>query len=100
MKIVFLANERTEVKEARSGDIVAIVGLKDTVTGDTLCDPNNAVILERMDFPSPVIKIAVEPKTKVSPHVLGLTVKALVIHTYSLTSTRPTRRRWVSLSIG
>ena len=64
---MFVANERTEVKEARSGDIVAIVGLKDTVTGDTLCDPNNAVILERMDFPSPVIKIAVEPKTKVSP---------------------------------
>lgn len=59
------ANERTEVKEARAGDIVAIVGLKDTVTGDTLCDPEHAVILERMDFPNPVIKIAVEPKTKV-----------------------------------
>lgn len=53
------------MKEARAGDIVAIVGLKDTVTGDTLCDPDHAVILERMDFPNPVIKIAVEPKTKV-----------------------------------
>jgi elongation factor G len=51
------ANERTEVKEARAGDIIAIVGLKDTTTGDTLCDPQNAVILERMEFPNPVIKV-------------------------------------------
>merc|ERR1719408_225479 len=55
------ANERTEVKKARAGDIVAIVGLKDTTTGDTLCDPNNACILEKMDFPDPVIKVSVEP---------------------------------------
>ena len=52
------ANERTEVKRARAGDIVAIVGLKDTTTGDTLCDPANACILERMDFPAPVIKVS------------------------------------------
>merc|ERR1719392_336085 len=55
------ANDRTEVKEARAGDIVAIVGLKDTTTGDTLSNPDNQVILERMDFPEPVIKVAVEP---------------------------------------
>ncbi|MCI5050594.1 MAG: elongation factor G, partial [Rickettsiales bacterium] len=58
------ANSREDVKEARAGDIVAIAGLKDTTTGDTLCDPNSKVILERMEFPEPVIEIAVEPKTK------------------------------------
>merc|ERR1712070_5500 len=58
------ANDREEVKEARAGDIVALCGLKDTTTGETLCDKDNAVILEKMDFPDPVIKIAVEPKTK------------------------------------
>jgi len=58
------ANSREEIKEARSGDIVALVGFKDTTTGDTLSDPNNQVILERMEFPEPVIEIAVEPKTK------------------------------------
>mmetsp|Transcript_12681 Transcript_12681/g.19094 ORF Transcript_12681/g.19094 Transcript_12681/m.19094 type:complete len:788 (+) Transcript_12681:78-2441(+) len=58
------ANERTEIKTAVAGDIVALVGLKDTTTGETLCDKSNAVILEKMDFPEPVIKVAVEPKTK------------------------------------
>lgn len=58
------ANDRTEIKSAVAGDIVALVGLKDTTTGETLCDKANAVILEKMDFPEPVIKVAVEPKTK------------------------------------
>jgi len=58
------ANDRTEIKSAVAGDIVALVGLKDTTTGETLCDKNEAVILEKMDFPEPVIKVAVEPKTK------------------------------------
>merc|ERR1719253_567110 len=58
------ANDRTEIKSAVAGDIVAIVGLKDTTTGETLCDKSNSVILEKMDFPEPVIKVAVEPKTK------------------------------------
>jgi len=58
------ANHREDVKEARSGDIVALCGLKDTTTGDTLCDPAAPVILERMEFPDPVIEVAVEPKTK------------------------------------
>eukprot|EP01039_Chlorochromonas_danica_P007735 gene7735-8546_t len=71
------ANERTEVKEARAGDIIALVGLKDTVTGDTLCDPDNAVILERMDFPDPVIKIAVEPKTKADQEKMGIALNRL-----------------------
>jgi elongation factor G len=58
------ANTREDVKTARAGDIVAIAGLKDTTTGDTLCDPDKPVVLERMDFPDPVIKVAIEPKTK------------------------------------
>lgn len=71
------ANERTEVKEARAGDIVAVVGLKDTITGDTLCDPEHSVILERMDFPDPVIKIAVEPKTKGDQEKMGQALNRL-----------------------
>jgi elongation factor G len=71
------ANERTEVKSARAGDIVALVGLKDTVTGDTLCDPDHAVILERMEFPNPVIKIAVEPKTKADQEKMGVALNRL-----------------------
>ena len=58
------ANSREDIKEARAGDIVAIASLKNTTTGDTLCDPMKPVILERMEFPEPVIEIAVEPKTK------------------------------------
>merc|ERR1712050_321688 len=58
------ANDRTEIKPAVAGDIIALVGLKDTTTGETLCDKENAVILEKMEFPEPVIKVAVEPKTK------------------------------------
>ena len=58
------ANDRTEIKSAVAGDIVALVGLKATTTGETLCEKNDAVILEKMDFPEPVIKVAVEPKTK------------------------------------
>eukprot|EP00747_Dinoflagellata_sp_TGD_P159794 gnl/TRDRNA2_/TRDRNA2_177922_c0_seq1.p1 gnl/TRDRNA2_/TRDRNA2_177922_c0~~gnl/TRDRNA2_/TRDRNA2_177922_c0_seq1.p1 ORF type:complete len:854 (-),score=208.55 gnl/TRDRNA2_/TRDRNA2_177922_c0_seq1:75-2636(-) len=65
------ANERTEVKEARAGDIVAIVGLKDTTTGDTLCDPNNKVVLERMEFPEPVITVSVEPTSKAEQDKMG-----------------------------
>ncbi|CAH9119981.1 unnamed protein product [Cuscuta europaea] len=58
------ANSREDVKSALTGDIIALAGLKDTVTGETLCDPDNPVVLERMDFPDPVIKVAIEPKTK------------------------------------
>jgi len=58
------ANDRTEIKSAVAGDIVALVGLKDTTTGETLCAKDHIVILEKMDFPEPVIKVAVEPKTK------------------------------------
>ncbi len=65
------ANDREDVKEARAGDIIALAGLKGTTTGDTLCDPNNPVVLERMEFPDPVIEIAVEPKTKADQQKMG-----------------------------
>merc|ERR1719247_625822 len=58
------ANDRTDIEVARAGDIIALVGCKQTTTGETLCDPSNPVILEKMDFPEPVIKLSVEPKTK------------------------------------
>merc|ERR1719502_40441 len=58
------ANDRTDIDIARAGDIIAIAGCKDTTTGETLCDPDSPVILEKMDFPEPVIKVSVEPKTK------------------------------------
>ena len=65
------ANNREEVKEANSGDIIALVGLKEVTTGETLCDINNPIILEKMDFPDPVIEVAVEPKTKVDHEKMG-----------------------------
>ena len=65
------ANTREEVKDARAGDIVALVGLKNTTTGDTLSDVNRQVILERMEFPEPVIEVAVEPKTKADQEKLS-----------------------------
>jgi elongation factor G len=71
------ANSREEVKEAYAGDIVAFAGLKDTTTGDTLCDPNQQVILERMEFPDPVIEVAVEPKTKADQEKMGMALARL-----------------------
>jgi elongation factor G len=71
------ANSREEIKEAYAGDIVAIVGLKETTTGDTLCDPNKPVVLERMEFPEPVIEIAIEPNTKADQEKMGLALNRL-----------------------
>jgi elongation factor G len=71
------ANHREDIKEAYTGDIVAIAGLKDVTTGDTLCDPNKPVILERMEFPDPVIEVAVEPKTKSDQEKLGVALHRL-----------------------
>jgi elongation factor G len=65
------ANKREEIKEVRAGDIAAVVGLKDVTTGDTLCDEDNVIILERMEFPEPVISVAVEPKTKADQEKMG-----------------------------
>src|SRR3712207_6070485 len=71
------ANNREDIKEAFAGDIVALAGLKDTRTGDTLCDPNKPVILEKMEFPEPVIEIAVEPKSKADQEKLGVALAKL-----------------------
>jgi len=71
------ANERSEIKEVRAGDIAAAVGLKDVITGDTLCDPDHVIQLEKMDFPEPVISVAVEPKTQVDQEKMGLALQRL-----------------------
>ncbi len=71
------ANNREDIKEAYAGDIVALAGLKETRTGDTLCDMQKPVILEKMDFPDPVIEIAIEPKTKADQEKLGIALAKL-----------------------
>ncbi len=71
------ANSRDEIKEVRAGDIAAAVGLKDVTTGDTLCDPGHVITLERMEFPDPVISVAVEPKTKVDQEKMGVALQKL-----------------------
>jgi elongation factor G len=71
------ANSREEIKEVRAGDIAACVGLKDVTTGDTLCDPEKVIALERMEFPVPVIAVAVEPKTKADQEKMGVALSKL-----------------------
>ena len=71
------ANQRDEIKEVRAGDIAAAVGLKEAVTGDTLCDPTKSITLEKMEFPEPVIHVAVEPKTKMDQEKMGLALNRL-----------------------
>ncbi|KUI97112.1 elongation factor G [Vibrio sp. MEBiC08052] len=71
------SNKREEVKEVRAGDIAAAIGLKDVTTGDTLCDQNHKVILERMEFPQPVIQIAVEPRSKADQEKMGIALGKL-----------------------
>ncbi len=71
------ANSREEIKEVRAGDIAAAIGLKDTTTGDTLCDQDHVIILERMEFPEPVISVAVEPKTKADQEKMGVALSKL-----------------------
>jgi elongation factor G len=71
------ANSREEIKEVRAGDIAAAIGLKDVTTGDTLCDINNVITLERMEFPDPVISVAVEPRTKPDQEKMGIALNKL-----------------------
>ena len=73
------ANKRDDIKEAYAGDIIALAGLKDTTTGDTLCDSSNPIVLENMVFPDPVIELAVEPKTKVDVEKMGLALSRLAM---------------------
>jgi elongation factor G len=76
--VLMHANNREEISEAHAGDIVALIGLKDTRTGDTLCDPNHEVVLERMEFPEPVIEMSVEPKTKADQEKMAIALGKLV----------------------
>lgn len=78
------ANSREDVKEAFAGDIVALAGLKDTTTGDTLCDTEKQVVLERMEFPEPVIEVAIEPKTKGDQEKMSMAIARLVAEDPSL----------------
>ena len=71
------SNDREDIKKARTGDIIALCGLKETTTGDTLCDLNDQIILERMEFPDPVISVAVEPKTKADQEKMGIALNRL-----------------------
>jgi elongation factor G len=78
------ANSREDIKSARAGDIIAIPGLKDTTTGETLCDEKNIIILERMEFPEPVISLAIEPKTKADQDKMSTAIGRLVSEDPSL----------------
>jgi elongation factor G len=78
------ANEREDVKEAYAGDIIAVCGLKNTTTGETLCDPREPIVLERMEFPEPVISVAVEPKTKADQEKMGVALARLASEDPSL----------------
>jgi elongation factor G len=71
------ANSREDIREARAGDIIALPGLKQTTTGDTLCDPKHPIVLERMEFPDPVIEVAVEPRTKGDQEKMGIALSRL-----------------------
>jgi elongation factor G len=71
------ANQREEIKEAYAGEIVAVVGLKDTITGDTICDPQKPIVLEKISFPDPVISLAIEPKTKNDQEKMGYALQRL-----------------------
>ena len=85
------ANKREEIKEVYAGDIAAAVGLKTATTGDTLCDENKPIVLESIDFPDPVISIAIEPKSKADQEKLGLSLQKLATEDPSFR--RPHRRR-------
>ncbi len=69
------ANTREEITKVYAGDIAAAVGLKDTTTGDTLCDPANPIILESMEFPEPVISVAIEPSSKAAQEKMGIALQ-------------------------
>lgn len=92
------ANEREEIKEGYSGEIVAIVGMKDTGTGDTLCDESKQIVLEQISFPEPVISLAIEPKTKSDQEKLGLALKRLTEEdpTFSVKSNHETGQTIIS----
>ena len=93
------ANHREEVQDIYTGEIAGAVGLKDTTTGDTLCDENNQIILESMVFPDPVIEVAIEPKTKAGQDKMTMALLRLAeedptFKTYTNAETGPDHHRW------
>jgi elongation factor G len=95
------ANKREEIKEVYAGDICAAVGLRDTTTGDTLCDENKPIVLERMEFPDPVISIAIEPKTKADQERLGGSLQRLAAEDPSFrVSTNPETNQTIISGMG
>jgi elongation factor G len=92
------ANKREDIKEVYAGDIAAAVGLRDTTTGDTLCDENHAVVLEAIEFPAPVIAIAIEPKTKADQEKLGVSLQKLATEdpSFRVTTDRETGQTIIS----
>jgi len=92
------ANHREEIKEAKAGEIVALVGLKDTGTGDTLCDEKAPIVLEKISFPDPVISLAIEPRTKADQEKLGFSLKRLSEEdpTFSIKSNHETGQTIIS----
>ena len=87
------ANKREEIKEVYAGDIAAAVGLKNTTTGDTLCDEDTPIILESIEFPEPVIDVAIEPKTKADQEKLGSALQQARDRRSVVPGRRPTRDR-------
>lgn len=87
------ANSRQDIEEAYAGDIVALVGLKEVTTGDTICDISNPVVLEKMEFPEPVIRVAIEPKTKIGQEKMGIALSKLA-------EEDPTFRAYTDLETG
>ena len=87
------SNKENPVERASAGHIYAVIGLKDTTTGDTLADPNNQVVLESMTFPDPVIEVAIEPKTKSDQEKLSLSIQKLAEEdpTFKVHRSRPAR---------
>lgn len=99
------ANNREEISEILAGDIAAAVGLKEVTTGETLCDPDAEIILERMVFPEPVISQAVEPKTKVDQEKMGIALNRLAKKTHRFvcepmrSRARPSFQAWASFTL-
>ena len=92
------ANKREEIEAVAAGDIAAVVGLKSTTTGDTLCDPDRPIVLEAMEFPAPVIAVAIEPKTKADEEKLGLSLSRLALEdpTFRVTVDSETNQTLIS----
>ena len=92
------ANKREDIEEASAGEIIAIGGMKQVTTGDTVCDENKPIMLEAMDFPAPVIRVAVEPKTRADQDKLGIALNRVSRRKTPRSTSRPITKRARRLS--